>query len=130
MHAVDHNIPRDQVLYDDVNPGVLWYANHWSGDLQLLAALSKRENLEARPRFVFRKKCAFANLEFDGERAVGQNSRRMLIRIRCDGWQRGVAEGGCLAVRGSEKSGREHDQEVRQDFGNTSRVIHGDAIIS
>ena len=56
VHAVDEDIPRDQVMYGHVDPGVLWNANHWSRDLQLLAALSESENLEARTRFIFRIK--------------------------------------------------------------------------
>ena len=103
MHAVDQDIPCDQVMYGDVDPGVLRNANHRSGDLQLLAALRESEYLETRPRFIFRIKCAFADLEFYCELARGQNSRRVLIRIRCNAWQRGVSDGGCLAARGSEK---------------------------
>ena len=71
MHAMDQDIPCDQVVYDDVDSGVLWNANHRSGDLQLLAALSESENLEARPRLVFRIKCALADLKLDCECALG-----------------------------------------------------------
>jgi len=39
MHAVDQEIPCDQVMYGDVDPGALRNANHRSGDLQSLAAL-------------------------------------------------------------------------------------------
>src|SRR5215831_16672035 len=89
VHAVDQDVPRDQVMYGDVDPGVLRNANHWSRDLQLLTALSESKNLEARARFVFWIKCAFADLEFHGEPALGQNSSGVLIRICCDAWQGG-----------------------------------------
>ena len=68
MHAVDQNIPCDQVMDGDMDPGVLRNADHRSGDLQLFAVLSESENLQAWPRFVFRIKCAFADLKFDRER--------------------------------------------------------------
>ena len=103
MHAVDQDIPCDQVMYGDVDPGVLRNANHRSGDLQLLAALGKGEYLETRPRFIFRIKCAFADLEFYCERALRQSSRGVLIRIRCNAWQRGVCDDSCLAARDSER---------------------------
>src|SRR5437763_5837756 len=62
MHAMDQDIPCDQVMYGDVDPGVLRNANHRPGDLQLLAALPESEYLKARPRFVFGVKCAFADI--------------------------------------------------------------------
>jgi hypothetical protein len=88
-------------MYGDMDPGVLWNANHRSRDLQLLPALSKSEDLEARPRFVFRIECPFADLEFYRQSALGQNPSSVLIGICCNAWQRRLS--------GSE-NWREHDQ--------------------
>lgn len=48
MHAVDLDIPRDHVVYGDVDLGVLWNAHHRSRNLELLATLAKCENPNAR----------------------------------------------------------------------------------
>lgn len=63
MHAVDQDILCDQVMYGDVDPGVLRNSNHGSRDLQLLAGLRESEYGKTRPRFIFWIKCAFADLE-------------------------------------------------------------------
>jgi hypothetical protein len=70
----------------DMDPGVVRNADHRSGDLQLLATLSESENLKAWPGFVFRIKCAFADLKFDCDFASGQDTRRALICVRCNAW--------------------------------------------
>ena len=129
MHAVDQDTPSDQVVYGDVNPGVLRNPDHGSGNLQLLATLRECEYLETGPRFILRIKCAFADLEFYGEFARGQKSRRVLIRVRCNARQRGISDDDCLAAPGAEKRWREDDQKVHQGFVNRKLRFHGRAII-
>ena len=73
-------------MYGDVDSRALRNANHWSGDLQRLAAFGKSKYAETGPRLIFRKKRSLADLEVYCENARRQNSCRVLIRVRNNAW--------------------------------------------